>query len=409
MTLANPFVSDYHSISEAFLALHERDGFSRLPPSPLLHPSVPMSFVMSAGLIQVENDLDRIVSETGGKFTFTQPCFRHFDLEQVGSDPTRLSLFHMPAAFYIGSSQRENMLPRLWFFLTGILKLSPDNLWITYLDDPELGRDDATYECWRTLGIEETHLLGMDQEHCFWQQRALGKIASDGKKCGPHTEIFYERKEIACPQCEAEPIQSAITCRCGRFVEISNSLFIENYLDEAGKRIPADMVFSECVVGLERIAMILENATDVYHISRFQPWRESLPPSANVLAHNIMVEHLSAFSKLVEDGAPVPGHGGRARIMRVLARRIMTQALLIDLDILTVIAKMEQGSAQSYFQAEHGKFLVTLRKAKDAMCFWLKQSKGYFSSEDRRLLQSKYGLPSVLIEKYRTQLMVELN
>lgn len=87
----------------------------------------------------------------------------------------------------------------------------------------------------------------------------------------------------------------------------------------------------------------------------------------------------------------------------------MTQALLIDLDILTVIAKMEQGSAQSYFQAEHGKFLVTLRKAKDAMRFWLRQGKGCLSIEDKKRLQSEYGLPFVLIEKYETQFMVELN
>ncbi|MDD4964103.1 MAG: hypothetical protein PHI11_09320 [Gallionella sp.] len=105
----NSSLPDCHSISEAFLALHEQDGFSRLPPSSLLHDSVPMSFVMSAGLIQVENDLDQIIKKTGGKFTFTQPCFRHFDLDQVGSDPNRLSLFHMPAAFYIGSNQQYRM------------------------------------------------------------------------------------------------------------------------------------------------------------------------------------------------------------------------------------------------------------------------------------------------------------
>lgn len=83
---------DCQAISEAFLALHEQDGFARLPPSSLLHDSVPMSFVMSAGLIQVENELEQVVQKTGGKFAFTQPCFRHFDMKQVGEDPTRLSL-----------------------------------------------------------------------------------------------------------------------------------------------------------------------------------------------------------------------------------------------------------------------------------------------------------------------------
>lgn len=184
---------DCQAISEAFLALHEQDGFARLPPSSLLHDSVPMSFVMSAGLIQVENELDKIVLETGGKFAFTQPCFRHFDMKQVGTDPTRLSLFHMSAAFHIGCSERETVLPRLWHFLTEVLGLEKERLWVTYLDDAEFGRDEASYQCWKTLGVAEERLVGLDQQHCFWRQRSLGQIASDGKKCGPHlcTRQFF--------------------------------------------------------------------------------------------------------------------------------------------------------------------------------------------------------------------------
>ncbi|MDD2749703.1 MAG: alanine--tRNA ligase-related protein [Acidithiobacillus sp.] len=402
----NSSIPDCDSISEAFLALHEQDGFSRLPPSSLLHDSVPMSFVMSAGLIQVENNLDQIIKKTGGKFTFTQPCFRHFDLNQVGNDPTRLSLFHMPAAFYIGSNQRENMLPRLWYFLTQTLKLSPEHLWISYLDDPELGRDEPTYQCWRTLGIAESHLLGQDQQQCFWRQRALGKIASDGKKCGPHTEVFYERTDITCPVCAASTTPN-ITCHCGRFVEISNSLFIENYLNEAGKLIPADTVFSECVVGLERLTMILQNAADVYQISRFQAWHNCLPAPDNThtVSHNIIVDHLSAFVKLVEDGAPAPGHGGQARVMRVLARRMMTEALLIDLDIATIFTGITHPPSRNYLEREHNKFSATLKKGTKVLSELLNQGRNTLLSYERDQLQKQYGIPFLLIDKYKMQLM----
>ena len=94
------------------------------------------------------------------------------------------------------------MLPRLWHFLTEVLGLEKERLWVTYLDDPEFGRDEASYQCWRALGVDEARLVGLDQQHCFWRQRSLGQIASDGKKCGPHTEVFYERVEVACPTCE---------------------------------------------------------------------------------------------------------------------------------------------------------------------------------------------------------------
>lgn len=353
------------AISEAFLSLHEQDGFTRLPPSSLLHDSVPMSFVMSAGLIQVENDLEKIVAETGGKFAFTQPCFRHFDMKQVGEDPTRLSLFHMSAAFHIGCSKRETVLPRLWRFLTETLGLEKDRLWVTYLDDEEFGRDEASYQCWKTLGVEEGRLVGLDQNHCFWRQRSLGQIASDGKKCGPHTEVFYERPEVSCPSCES--VERAIgSCRCGRFVEISNSLFIENYIADDGSLIPADTVFAECVVGLERSAMILQGVSTVYQTSRFREWHQHIgkllhPPLSieqkNSL--NIAFDHLSAFVKLTNDGAPAPGKGGRKYIMRRLVRDAMNQVQQCGLDttfLLEVLLKDHHPTALERLQEECVRF-----------------------------------------------------
>lgn len=193
------------SISDAFLALHASDGFAVLPPSSLLHESVPMSFVMSAGLIQVENNLEQIVEQTGGRFVFTQPCFRHFDVKQVGFDTTHLSLFHMSAAFHIDCSDRSTVLPRLWHFLTDVLQLDKKRLWVTYLDDSKFGLDQRTYDCWRNIGVEDNRLVALNQEHCFWRQKSTGKIASDGKKCGPHTEIFFEREGYHCDDtCQAD-------------------------------------------------------------------------------------------------------------------------------------------------------------------------------------------------------------
>ena len=335
------------SISDAFLALHASDGFAVLPPSSLLHDSVPMSFVMSAGLIQVENDLDKIVEQTGGQFVFTQPCFRHFDVKQVGLDTTHLSLFHMSAAFHIGCSERETVLPRLWHFLTDVLHLDKERLWVTYLDDAEFGRDQRTLDCWVNTGLDETRLIGLDQEHCFWRQRSTGQIASDGKKCGPHTEIFVERSGPECGDyCVAG---NPGACRCGRFVEVSNSLFIENYISDDGKLIPADTVFSECVIGIERLAMVLQGACDVHHVDLFDEWRDRLLQylpdkltDRQKQSVNLIIDHLSAFTKLVNDGAPKPGRGGRQTIMRKLARRAMTELLLLEIPVDTGLSVLSE-------------------------------------------------------------------
>lgn len=336
------------SISDAFLELHANDGFAVLPPSSLLHESVPMSFVMSAGLIQVENDLEHIVEETGGRFVFTQPCFRHFDVKQVGLDSTHLSLFHMSAAFHIGCSDRATVLPRLWHFLTDILQLDKKRLWVTYLDDAEFGTDQRTYDCWKSVGVGERQLIGLGEEDCFWRQKSTGKIASDGRKCGPHTEVFFERDGYQCNH-TCKP-QNPGACRCGRFVEVSNSLFIENYISDQNTLVSADTVFSECVIGIERLAMVLQEVPNAHGVDRFQQQSVALHAlaTADNLALNpdfelhsrVILDHLNAFITLNADGAPAPGRGGQARIMRLLARGIMTRSLVIGFNVRRLIKRL---------------------------------------------------------------------
>jgi len=404
------------------LALHEADGFNPLPAASLLHASAPMSFVMSAGLIQIENELPKIVAEIGNQFAFTQPCFRHFDVKQVGNNTMHLSLFQMSAAFYMGSTQREKVLPRLWHFLTDVLGLESQHLWVTYLDDEVFGRDQQSYDCWRTIGVDKTHLMGLDQQHNFWRQRKSGQIARDGKKCGPHTEVFYERQNVSC-HCDAgnaatikQRIQS---CRCGRFVEISNSLFIENYLNDQQQCIPADTVFSECVIGIERLAMILQDVPTVYHISRFAAWRKAIQPllptapqHQNTLlldkSVHIILDHLSAFVALINDGAPAPGRGGRARIMRNLARGAITQALLHDLDVMQLFQQLLDSHPRSLalLQQEYMRFAQTLERGKRKLIA-LKKANQLITQGLQDQFQYKWGIPPCLFTKFYTLLTTE--
>ena len=404
MASVSPYpISKCQDISDAFIALHKEDGFETLPPSSLLHPSVPMSFVMSAGLIQVENDLEQIVEKTGGKFAFTQPCFRHFDVKQVGTDTTHLSLFYMSAAFHIGCSERNTVLPRLWHFLTKTLKLDKNRLWVTYLDDEEFGRDQRTLDCWVNTGVKDTHLIGLDQEHCFWKQRSTGQIASDGKKCGPHTEVFVERVGFECGEYCVEGNPG--TCRCGRFVEVSNSLFIENYISDEGKLVPADTVFAECVIGVERLAMVLQRQRDVHHTNRFDSWRKQLKTflpeklgNQQEVSVNVILDYLSAFVTLRMNGAPEPGRGGRRAIMRKLARGAMTQMLLLGISVphaLTTLIEIPQNTMLREWQS----FSACLERGRQYYHQRLTHLPRHLVNEE---LQNR-GVPSLLIPLIQLQ------
>ncbi|MCI5138556.1 MAG: hypothetical protein D3922_09120 [Candidatus Electrothrix sp. AR1] len=284
-------------------------------------------------------------------------------------------------------------------------------MWVTYLDDPQLGRDEPTYQCWRNLGVSEDHLLGLDQHHCFWRQRSLGQIASDGKKCGPHTEIFYERPERACSICENHQ-QPLTTCSCGRMVEVSNSLFIENYLNEDGGLLSAETVFAECVVGIERLAMIMQDAVDVYHIQKFQTWRKALelflPHTLTAEQENgvnLILDHLFAFVKLENEGAPSPGRGGRAYIMKRLARGAFTQLLVHDLPVEHILKSIlitpQDQASLDMLLTELVRFTKTLGRGKRE----LKKRVRHSTSRGPAHLISleKIGLPKELFKKYYDQ------
>jgi len=419
MTILDRSTMECNQISDNFLAMHEADGFKTLPAASLLHSSVPMSFVMSAGLIQIENELEQIVADIGPQFCFTQPCFRHFDVKQVGQNSMHLSLFHMSAAFNMGSTERSSVLPRLWQFLTQTLNLSTNNLWISYLDDADFGLDQQSYDCWQSIGVDTTHLIGLDQQHNFWRQRQSGQIAQDGKKCGPHTEIFYERDDIKCDCDRNKTIkEQMLTCRCGRFVEISNSLFIENYIDDNQQLVTANTVFSECVIGIERIAMILQQVPSVYHILRFKTSRNALSvffaqqypqriQASDVsltTSFAIIIDHLSAFVLLVNDGAPTPGRGGRARIMRNLARAAMTQALLHDLDVMLLLQHLLVGKKQQQsrilLEQEYNRFATTLTRGKRKLLAFY-QKKQLITADIQDQFQSKWGVPPCLFIKFQ--------
>lgn len=140
------------------------------------------------------------------------------------------------------------------------------------------------------------------------------------RKAGPNTELFYDRgAEKACgPDCRPG-------CRCGRFVEFSNSLFICREQDSQNKSLhPMAEPFAETVIGTERVAMILQSAQSVFETDSYRPIIDAirnfvqtpnLPESLATASERVIADYLKALYVLVADGAPSPGKNGRERII----------------------------------------------------------------------------------------------
>ena len=413
-------------IRQRFVDYYKGLGFHLLPRAPMLHPSIPMSFVMSAGLVQVETSLSRAEERSGDQFVLVQECFRYFDLDKVGTDGIHLSLFEMPGAFVFGPNGKAETVRRMWTLATSVLGIDASRIWASYFKggqvlDEYLPADETTLQAWAEVGMSEDHIVGLGIGDNYWVQGDGIDGMEPSRKAGPNTELFYDRGiEKACgPDCRPG-------CRCGRFVEFSNSLFICRELDsQSGSLRPMAEPFAETVIGTERVAMVLQSAQSVFETDSYRPIIDSihgfvhtpgLPELLVTAGERVIADHLKALYFLVADGAPPPGKNGRERIIKLLIRGVITRQIILGIEtsnflstVLDCISQRvhstlratpeDEKRLMSYFSAEAQRFSKTIGRGRRQLGQFLKENEGRTLSGPQIVcMEKKWGLPHLLTD-----------
>ncbi|HEX2990788.1 MAG TPA: alanine--tRNA ligase-related protein, partial [Anaerolineales bacterium] len=259
-----------NEIGQRFVEYFARLGYEPIQGSSLLDDSVPMSFVMSAGMVQFERLSDG--RRQGDHFVLVQNCFRYFDLDRIGTSRIHLSLFRMPGAFDFGPVDRQRTIHQIWTLLTEEFGFDPEKLVVTYfggdtIDGQVLPADEETASAWRTVGVAEERIIGLPAASNFWMQTSLAVGSRNSRKRGPTTEVFFDRGvELACGSA------CAPGCSCGRYVEFLNTLFITHGIDDHTHLLfPLEEPFTEIVIGEERVAFLLQGRDSVYETDTIQP------------------------------------------------------------------------------------------------------------------------------------------
>ena len=411
-------------IRQKFVEYYEKLGFQFLPRAPMMHPSIPMSFVMSAGLVQVETSLANTKDRSGNQFVLVQDCFRHFDLERIGTDNIHLSLFEMPGAFVFDVNGRQTTIRRMWNLATEVLGIDPQRIWVSYFGGDQIGgqelpRDELTYHAWREVGVPAERLVGLGRDNYWMQGGGMQHTTSAFRKCGPNTELFYDlgQEKVCSSTCRPG-------CRCGRFVEFSNSLFISsNFHPETHELLPIDDPFTETVIGTERVAMILQKVPSVFDIDSYRSiidmihqfvTPDGLPDPLIRESERVIADHLRALYVLVADGAPPPGKNGRKRIMKLLIRAIITRQIVLGVrseksfpKLIESVLKIIDNNSQplqiekklkEYFDNESHRFQKTIEQGKREFERMLgKNQRQTLSGSQILSLEKEYGLPRPLI------------
>ncbi len=419
---------NYPTVRNRFLQYFNQLDYATLSRAPMLHPSIPMSFVMSAGLVQVESGLYSGEVMMGDKYVLIQDCFRHFDQKRVQSGQNHLSLFEMSGAFEFGDVQRSHDLEKIWKFVTEILEIDRSRIWVTYFAGDRIGQetmpaDRDSYDCWKSLGIEEHRIVGLSKSDNFWIQ---GGNLKDGhlesRKCGPNSEIFFDKgAQYACGE------QCKPGCRCGRFIEFANILFIQYELFEHSQSLrKLSIPFVESVIGNERVAMVIQEKQSVFDIDSYAYLRKelvsfvdetSLPQIVFKRNMNTIIAHLRALYILVSDGAPPPGRGGRAHIIKGLIRAVVARLIILDIPhnpfldytldkIIAIFGESidyrSGGKSKiiDYFEMDADRFAKTLKRGQRHILRFIKDnSASNLSKSQIQFFEKQLGVPRIIIHK----------
>ena len=311
----------------------------------------------------------------------------------------------------------------IYDLLVGIYKIDPSKLWITVFSGGDVfgqqfSKDQEVFETWQKLLPNKDQIIVFGKEHNFWTQGGGAEIAIESKLCGPQTEIFYDLGKKDCNKETCLP-----NCDCGRFLEISNNLFITHKITGELKVLPLQNKAIESVIGIERVCAIIENKNTVFDIEEIVNLRnllilENQESQETTIRKNRIVDHIRALCFLIPEGAPLPGRNGRARIIRTLIRELLTDLYIHNLNSIEKIKQLIGEVTKAYkdrypeligkekqiFQMIFDHEIIyqkTLEKAARAIQRHLKKNnKSRLDEAETEYFRKQFGIPNELQEKY---------
>ena len=266
------------------------------------------------------------------------------DIENVGRTPRHHTFFEMLGNFSFGDYYKKEIIPWAWEFVTEVLKLDKDRLWITIFET-----DDEAFDIWRSVGVPAERIKRKGKKDNFW-----GPPGASGS-CGPCSEIHYDLgEEYSCghPNCGID------TCECDRWVEIWNLVFTELYQDEEGNQSPLGKKNVDTGMGLERITMVCQGVASTFETDLLRPILDKVCEMSGVpykksektdVSLRIITDHARCVTFLISDGV-IPGNEGRSYVLRMILRRALRHGKILGME-LPFLYKLVDTVIENYGEA----------------------------------------------------------
>ena len=425
-------------IRQKFLEYQISLGHEIIAPAPLVLENDPTTLFTGSGMQPLLPYLLGQPHPKGTRLSDSQPSLRLQDIEDVG-DPRHTTVFEMLGNWSLGDYFKKEQIPAFFNFLTKIVGLDPNKIYVTcFIGNEKYGipKDIESAEIWQRVfkeagvdakiaeigSAEEGAKRGInDSEHIFfyddhenWWSRGGGiETTPIGDPCGPDSEVFYdfgEDKQDVEKYGKSHPASDG-----ARFMEIGNQVFMQYKRNADGSFVELEKKNVDFGAGLERIAAASINSFDVFKISLLKPIIDHLEliSGKNYASHTdemrIIADHLRGAYLLSSQGLK-PSNKQQGYALRRLIRRAILKALDLGIaqnfipEIVPIIAEnykdlpdsilTSRSDAILTLEKEEKAFRQTLNKGlKELKKMAEKDQDGILTGEDLFKLQDTYGFP----------------
>ena len=350
-----------NTLREMFLKFFEEKGHYRMDSAPLVPKNDSSLLLINSGMAPLKPYFMREIEPPAPRATTCQKCIRTPDIESVGKDARHGTYFEMLGNFSFGDYFKKEATAWAWEFITQVLKLPVDRLYVSVYEE-----DDEAWDIWtKDIGVDPSHMVRLGKADNFWEIGA--------GPCGPCSEIYFDRGE----KYKCDNPNCAVGCDCDRYIEFWNLVFSQFNSDGKGGYTPLEHKNIDTGMGLERLACIMQEVESLFdvdtvanitkHASALTGVEYGADPKTDV-SLRIITDHIRSTSMMVCDGV-MPSNAGRGYVLRRLLRRAARHGRLLGVkrpflyEICDTVIKENEGAYPQLREKET--FIKTVIKSEE--------------------------------------------
>ena len=313
-------------IRQSFLDFFASKGHKIVPSAPMVIKDDPTLMFTNAGMNQFKNIILGNDPIKYSRVADSQKCLRvsgkHNDLEEVGHDTYHHTMFEMLGNWSFGDYFKKEAIEWAWEYLTEVLKLDKDRLYVTVFEGyaPEgLDRDDEAAAIWEQF-LPKDRIINGNKKDNFWEMGDTGP-------CGPCSEIHIDIRDN-----DERAKIDGLTLVNGshpQVIEIWNNVFMQynRKADGSLEGLPAKVI--DTGMGFERLCMAMQGVQSNYDTDVFTPIIAEIGRVCGAeygkdekvdIAMRVIADHIRTIAFSITDGQ-LPSNAKAGYVIRRILRR----------------------------------------------------------------------------------------